>query len=182
MAIRKEAAYTVEDVAAMENHCELINRELVVTDRTSTQHQRFIRRIAGGISDFLRKNNRSCELFTENLALFCNELDDMSDGEFYLPDIMVVCDPSGIKDDGVHTAPLFVAEVTSEATRRNDYYRKFITYSRIGVTEYAVIDLQKNVMVRYQAQDGYVPEYFRQPDYFEAAVFTGLKINIADLW
>ena len=66
-------------------------------------------------------------MFSENAALFCNELSEEASKEFYLPDLMVVCDEAGIKDDGVHTAPLFVAEVTSDSTRRFDYGEKMVT-------------------------------------------------------
>ncbi|MCR5128710.1 MAG: Uma2 family endonuclease [Lachnospiraceae bacterium] len=37
-----------------------------------------------------------------------------------------------------------MAEVTSESTRKNDYGKKMITYSEIGVKEYWVVDLQRN--------------------------------------
>ncbi len=60
---------------------------------------------------------------------------------------MTVCNSNGIKDDGVHTSPLFVAEVTSEYTKKNGYVRKMATYNDIGVKEYWVVDIQRKVVV-----------------------------------
>lgn len=114
--------YTIKNVAERNDHAELINGVLVVTNKTSVAHNNAVLEIATSLRSFISSNNGNCKVFTENVALYCNELCD--DKNLFLPDVMTVCDENGIKDDGIHVAPLFVAEVTSESTKRNDYGRK----------------------------------------------------------
>ena len=169
------AEYSVGDVANREDHAELINGNLVVEAKTTAAHNNAVLEIATALRHFTTANNGICKVFTENVALYCNELSEDAKNLF-LPDVMTVCDKEGIKDDGVHTAPLFVAEVTSESARKNDYGRKMITYGEIGVKEYWVVDLQKKVVFQYLKSDDYIPQFFIHPESLGVSVFPGLNI------
>ena len=96
---------------------------------------------------------------------------------FFLPDVMTVCDKDGIKDDGIHTVPRFVAEVTSESSRKRDFYDKLIVYVKMGVQEYWVVDLQDRRVVRYLASDDYIPDEFRGPS-VPAHTCPGMEIEL----
>ena len=169
--IMKKESYTIEDVRAMEGHAELISGELVVSSWTTPKHNRVIGDIYLSFREFIRANNGKCTVFSENVALFCSELSDEAMNDFYLPDIMVVCDETGIKNDGVHVAPLFVAEVTSESTKRYDYVDKLCTYRNIGVKEYWIIDLQKHMVTKYLLSDDYAPITYLHPDSIGVSVY-----------
>ena len=171
------AEYSVGDVANREDHAELINGNLVVEAKTTAAHNNAVLEIATALRHFITANNGICKVFTENVALYCNELSEDAKNLF-LPDVMTVCDKEGIKDDGVHTTPLFVAEVTSESTRKNDYGRKMITYGEIGVKEYWVVDLQKKVVVRYLLENEYAPEVFSYPLTQKISLHTYPSLNI----
>ena len=97
---------------------------------------------------------------------------------------MVVCDKSGIKEDGVHTAPLFVAEITSDSTKKNDYGIKMYVYGEIGVKEYWIVDLQRNAVVKYVQERGFIPEMAMYPSISELAVdvYPGLTIDLAKVF
>lgn len=58
----------------------------------------------------------------------------------FIPDVMIVCDPEKIKDDGVHGAPDLVAEVLSPGTAVNDKTVKLWVYGKCGVKEYWIVD------------------------------------------
>ena len=111
---------SVKDVAERNDHAELINGVLVVTNQTSVSHNNAVLEIATALRQFISSNKGKCKVFTENVALYCNELCD-DEKNLFLPDVMTVCDETGIKDDGIHVAPLFVAEITSDSTKKNDY-------------------------------------------------------------
>jgi Uma2 family endonuclease len=149
--------YTIEEVSQMESHAELVDGRLVVTDRTSVAHNNAVVEMATALRQFIRDNNGECRVFTENVALYCNELCD-DEKNFFLPDVMVVCDKSGIKDDGVHIAPMFVAEITSVSTRKQDYVEKMPVYAKIGVQEYWIVDLQRKVVIQYFKDNDFIPE------------------------
>ncbi len=177
------AKYTVRDVERMENHAELVNGELVITDRTTAAHNNAVLEIASALRRFVKENGGECRVYAENIALYCDELSDEV-GNFFLPDVMVVCGTEGMRDDGVHIAPRFVAEVTSEATRKNDYGRKMVTYGEIGVEEYWVVDLQKQMVVHYLASNDFAPEIISYANNSKASVLTypPLEIELAGIF
>ena len=79
--------------------------------------------------------------------------------------------------------PLFVAEVTSESTKKYDYGEKMITYRDIGVKEYWIIDIQKNILTKYLLEDDYVPITFLHPEKVNVSVYNGeLVIDFSDLF
>ena len=155
-----------------EDHAELIDGILVVTDKTSVAHNNAVLEIATAIRHFIETNNGKCKVFTENVALYCSELCNDAENMF-LPDIMTVCNENGIKDDGVHAAPLFVAEVTSESTKRNDYGRKMVTYNDIGVKEYW-----------YLSESDFAPEVISYPlvDKISVHTYPSLKIDLSRIF
>ena len=171
---------TVQDVAHMENHAEMIDGKVVVTDQTTVTHQRAVSIIRRALESFIEKRKGQCEVFTETVALFCNELCDSSNNLF-LPDVMVVCNQTGIKEDGIHTVPKFVAEVTSPSTKRRDFTEKLTVYAKIGVEEYWVVDLQKNTVVRYLSDNDFMPEIMQLSASIPVHTYTGLKIDFSPI-
>ena len=154
------AEYPIEelcDAFNTESHTELINNTPITTNKTTVAHNRAVGQIRRALEQFIESNNGNCEVFSENVALYCDELCN-NRGNLFLPDVMSVCDETGIKDDGIHVTPRFIAEVTSISTRKQDYIDKMAIYTQIGVEEYWVIDLQRKVVVRYLADNEYVPE------------------------
>lgn len=175
--------YSAKDVYEREDHAELISNSLVVTDKTTVAHNNAVLEIATALRSFISSKKGKCRVFTENIALYCDELCDAS-GNLFLPDIMVVCNEDGIKDDGVHCAPKFVAEVTSEATRKNDYGKKLAVYGEIGVEEYWIADLQKNRVVRYLSEDDFAPEIITYPHTSTMSMHTypDLEIDLTSVF
>ena len=171
---------TVQEVSKMENHAELIYGRLVITDQTTVSHQRAVSTIRRALERFIESRNGDCEVFTESVALYCNELCD-SHNNFFLPDVMTVCDKAGVKEDGVHTAPKFVAEVTSPSTKRQDYTEKMTVYSQIGVEEYWVVDLQRKTVVRYLSENDFKPEIFPNLESIPVYSYSGLEIDLSQI-
>ncbi len=162
-----------------EEHAELINNSVIIENKTTPEHNNAVIELAAALKHHILSNNGSCKVFTENVALYCDEL--CSDqGNLFLPDVMTVCDKNGIKADGVHSVPLFVAEVTSLSTRRIDYGRKAAVYGEIGVNEYWVVDLQRKCIVQYLAKNDFAPVIFSYPNCTELEIqsYPSLKINL----
>lgn len=159
-----------EKVKNAENHSEIINGEEVIQDRTTTNHNIAVTEIASFLKKHISANNGKCKVFTENVALFINELCDNND--FFLPDVMVACNEEGIREDGVHTAPLFVAEVTSESTKANDYGYKKEVYKSIGVEEYWIVDIQRNIIEKHLLSKGYISDCYIHPEAMKVSVYN----------
>ena len=68
----------------------------------------------------------------------------------YIPDAMIVCDRSIIKDDGIYGAPDLVVEVLSPSTMQNDRGPKMRHYAAAGVKEYWIVSpIGQSVEVYY---------------------------------
>lgn len=152
-----------------ENHVEIINGVEVIQERTSPTHNIAVTQIMASIKNHISSNDSNCEVFTQSVALYVNEL--CGNNDLFLPDVMVVRNKEGISDDGVHTTPLFVAEVTSEITRQHDYGRKKDLYKAIGVEEYWIVDIQHNIIEKNLLSKKYIPDYYMCPEAMKITVF-----------
>lgn len=172
-----ELSCNIRDVINSDNHLEMINGAVIVEDTTTPYHNIAVTEIATALKTHIASKNGECIVFTENVGLFVNEMCD-TDKNFFMPDVMVVCDKTGIQQDGVHSIPRFVVEVTSESTRKYDYWEKLEIYRKIGVDEYWIVDLQKNVIVKYLKNEDYIQQYFFHPKELEVSSY-GLTIDVS---
>ncbi len=174
-----EATVKVSDIENSEEHIELINGVKFIEDKTSTEHNAVVNEIVFSLKSHIKSNGGPCKVFSENIALYINEICN-DDGLFFLPDVMVVCDPDSVDSKGVHKAPLFVAEVTSETTRKNDYNIKLDTYKKIGVKEYWIVDLQRQIVFKYLESKDYIPQTYVHPESMKVSVYDGLMIDLSE--
>ncbi len=112
---------------------ELINGKTVaMSPRPAFNHNRISFNIAHMFANFLK--GRTCTPIADGMDLF------LTDKDWFIPDMMVVCDRSKIQSDGVHGAPDLVVEVLSPSTAKNDKSYKKDTYARCGVREYWLVN------------------------------------------
>ena len=68
--------------------------------------------------------------------------------------IMIVCDPDKVRDDGVYGAPDLVVEVISPGTAKYDRGRKKDMYEKYGVREYWIVNPADRVIEQYLLTEG----------------------------
>lgn len=111
---------------------ELIDGKLVMmSPRPTVNHNQVSFNIARLFANYL--HGKKCTPFADGIDLYLDE------GNRFVPDVMVVCDPDKIKPDGVYGAPDLVVEVLSPSTAKNDRTRKKDVYARCGVREYWLV-------------------------------------------
>lgn len=174
----------IYDLEKYDGHVEMIDGSIAVEDYTSPQHNIVVRNIAESIQNYLDAHDAGCIVFTDSVALLCDEIVSEVDdrGNYFLPDVMAVCPPMKIDRHGVHSVPRFVAEVTSESTKSHDYCEKMIVYKNIGVGEYWIVDLQQTRITTFAQDDGFVPQYFMRPAELSVRAYPGLVIKTNDFW
>ena len=62
----------IEKVSSMESHAELIDGNIVITEKTSPAHNIAVHKIANALTSFKDNRNLDFEVFTDNVALYCN--------------------------------------------------------------------------------------------------------------
>ena len=124
---------------------EIINGEVCIRSVPVLNHQRLVGNILCIFNDYL--DDKDDEVF-HNLDTFFDR-----DNQ-YMPDIVVVCNPNIIEEDGIHGVPDLIVEILSKSTARKDRNEKFFKYEKYGVKEYWIVDpFSKSVEV-YHLKDG----------------------------
>lgn len=60
----------------------------------------------------------------------------LNENDHFIPDMMVVCNRSAIRDDGDHGVPDLVVEVVSSSTADRDRVYRKMAYGKAGDREY----------------------------------------------
>lgn len=108
--------------------------------------------VNGNIYHALRKQLKDsvCTVSIENLDLY------VSENDYVIPDIMLICDKNQVKKDKYTGVPRFVVETLSPSTAFKDRTVKMDLYARIGVDEYWIVTPKsKSLEVYYLCGEQY---------------------------
>ena len=162
---------------------ELIGGNVVMMSPASAEHVYTAGSIYNIFKNYLKGKN--CIPFSDGLLVH------LTDENKFVPDMMVVCDRSKIKSDGVHGAPDLVVEVLSPSTAKDDRTRKKEVYEACGVPEYWLVSPTDKSIEVYLLESGkYILHdvYTVRPDWVLAqmtdeersAVVTEFKCHLYD--
>ena len=161
---------------------EIINGQVYMMSRPSTRHMKIEGNILYALKTYLK--GKSCQPFNETNVFFAED-------NIFVPDVMIVCDPEIIEDDGVHGTPDLIVEILSPSTARNDKISKKIIYEKYGVKEYWIIDQFSKSVEVYLLKDGKLElddvystyqdfEWKRLTEEEKAAIKKAIKVSIYD--
>jgi Uma2 family endonuclease len=156
---------------------ELLEGELFVTPSPSPWHQWG----SGELQQQLR-----AYFHGRKLGFVFNAPTDLilTGHDVFVPDLLVVADPSHISDRGIEKTPLLVVEILSPATRRIDLTTKARRYAELGVPHYWIVDPEARSL-NCQRLDGpsYRPAVEGQGDVtLTHPDWDGLTVDLAPLW
>jgi Uma2 family endonuclease len=104
----------------------------------------FHQNISGNIYFLIRKfiENKRCKVFSApfDVILPTKGNDFMKSDKVIQPDIVVICNPDLIKEQGCFGVPDWIIEILSPNTAKKDLQNKFELYEEAGVKEYWIID------------------------------------------
>ena len=103
-------------------------------------------------------------------------------GDFYYPDVMVVCDKHENDSDYVKYAPKLIVEVLSKSTRVFDHSVKQTNYLKIPTLEYYVLIEQDfcEISVLSRAA-GFISQYYYLGDKINFALLN-VTISVNDIY
>jgi Uma2 family endonuclease len=106
--------------------------------------------IDGNIYHMLRNQLKDslCMVTMENLDLY------LSETEYVIPDIMLLCDRKRIIKDKYRGIPKFIVETLSPATSFRDKTIKKEKYAQLGVEEYWIVSPKEMSVEIYYLTDG----------------------------
>ena len=145
-----------------------------------------------GIRMMALPDRRHQEISGEIFRQFANFLDDkigkvyhapfevrLLKDTVFLPDLVVVCDPSKLNDKGCEGAPDLVVEILSPVTSRYDRFTKFHEYLRAGVMEYWIADPVDKTVTAHRMKDGaYITDVYGEVDHAPVLALPGCEIDL----
>ena len=168
--------FTLSYIKNLPEHtrAELIDGRIFYFAAPSINHQRLVGDLYFKIRNHIEFMSGECKVYVSPVAVILSE-----DEQNYLePDVIVVCDPAKLKEDGCHGAPDLVIEVTSKSTQKRDYGLKMAKYRSSGVKEYWVVDAQRQVIMVYWFENETLNELHGLHEEIESHLFPGLKIQL----
>ncbi len=160
-AVKPDVRYTVADYRTWpdEERWELIDGiAYSMSPAPRSAHQRMSRMLFSRIDAFLE--GKSCEPFYAPIDVFLPHPGESGEEENTVvqPDILVVCDPAKVADEGIRGAPDFVVEILSDTTAYKDLNEKKDLYESHGVREYWIVKPADGSVLAWRLEDGrYAP-------------------------
>ena len=114
MPSSKELTYTTDFIYDLPDgeRAELINGQIYYMAPPSRRHQKLLGEIYTIISNYIKSNNGTCEVYPAPFAVFLNK----SNRTYVEPDISIICDNSKLNDKGCFGAPDWIIENLSIGT------------------------------------------------------------------
>jgi Uma2 family endonuclease len=155
---------------------ELINGVVIMSPSPTNRHQIVSLEIATQIRVFVKSHPIGIVSYEIDV-----ELKD-SHGEciIYRPDIIIVAHPRAAKTmQQVTLPPDLIVEVISPHSRPQDTITKKSDYERNGVTEYWLIDWNRETTTFYRLRDGAYVEILCEGDQFPSLAVPGFVLDVA---
>lgn len=154
---------------------ELLDGRLIFNNSPSLEHQNLVMSLGKKIDKFIEDNHGKCRMINVDVDVRLDE----DDYTVLIPDLMVICNPEIIRNDGIWGAPDWVIEVTSPSTRQMDYGKKMHKYLLSGVREYWIVDPQKKKVVVYTEGELIVAHLYSFEDEIPVYIYDRkLKVKI----
>lgn len=162
-----------------ENRYELIEGELLMTPSPIRFHQKVAHRVNESISNYVAQNELG-EVYFAPLDVV------LSDHDVVQPDLLFVSHQRKaiLKDENIQGAPDLIVEITSPASRERDRFIKKGLYTRYGVQEYWLVDLEKEcveVLSLEKTEYRLIGIFFKE-DRLSSPLFPGLNLSVGSLF
>jgi Uma2 family endonuclease len=164
-----------------EDRLEYFNGEVIYLPSPSVDHQRILLNIAAEFRNYFR--SKSCEVFISPLDVWLTNK-DKTDIVKVQPDLMVVCDKTGLMENVYEGVPALIIEIISTSNQTHDRIRKYITYMEFGIKEYWMINPKlKTIEVYIFEEDEYKQAaIYKGDDCAVSQTFSGLKVHLEEVF
>ncbi|GHU03250.1 hypothetical protein FACS1894147_06830 [Spirochaetia bacterium] len=181
-AYQDEGIFTYRDYKEWElkprERYELIDGIPYAMSAPNTAHQLTLMMLSNEIYNFLKGKPCKAIVSPFDVRLFYEE--DESDDTVVQPDLVVICDPEKLGEEGCRGAPELAVEILSPSNTAIEMERKLNLYQDAGVEEYWVVDPKsKNIRVYSLKDNKYSMKRYHTEDTIQSGVLPGLTIPLA---
>jgi Uma2 family endonuclease len=131
---------------------------------------------------YLQLEGSPCKVFASpfDLRLSHKKEKDKDTTSVFQPDILVVCDKSGLKGTGFYGVPDFIIEISSRSTARIDKTKKLDKYERAGVKEYWIVEPESETVSVFVLNNGIYgkAKYYFENDKIKLSALENVEIDL----
>ncbi|MFZ4617945.1 MAG: Uma2 family endonuclease [Rectinemataceae bacterium] len=152
-ALKPEERYTVAEYKLWNDNkrWELIHGvAFAMSPAPRRQHQKLAIDLGSRLLSFV--GDKGCEIYLAPIDVYLPGPAQGEDDTVVQPDVLGVCDPSKLIDEGIRGAPDFIAEIISPSTADRDLTDKLALYELHGVREYWVVFPENGRVFVYRRQ------------------------------
>ncbi|MEK3889382.1 Uma2 family endonuclease [Bacillus sp. FSL K6-3431] len=153
-----------------------------MTPSPSTKHQRISGRLHAKLFHFL--DGSGCEVFH---APFDVELQSKNAEEKHIviPDLLVICNKSGLSDNKFSGAPDLIIEILSPSNQSHDLVYKLNLYMQAGVKEYWIVNPMLHIIQVYQLDpNGQYQQVdaLKETGIITSTILNGFQVNLDEIF
>jgi Uma2 family endonuclease len=163
-----------------ENRYELIDGEVHQLASPSYEHQCIVIEVLNSIYQWSKGKKCRPMVAPFDVTLMNNDIKNIVQ-----PDIIVICDPENIDEQGRYNGtPTLAIEVLSEATRSKDMLQKLNLYMCGGVKEYWIINPWSREIYIYTFEAGEIQNYrvFKSTEAANSEFLPGLGVSLEQVF
>lgn len=178
----KEVSYEefLELTEGNEKRYEYVDGKVYLLSSPTYNHQKIAGEIYTILSLWFR--DKKCNLFFSPLDVRLFKKDNIN---VVQPDILVICDPENVKEDGkYHGTPTLLIEILSSSNRGHDVIKKLDLYRASGVKEYWIVNPFEHEIAVYLFEEKSIKKMktYKNKETLESVVFEGLKISLGQVF
>lgn len=164
-----------------EHRLEYFNGEVVYLESPSVEHQRVLLNIAAEFRNYFR--GKPCEAFISPLDLWLINKEKALNVKVQ-PDLMVICDKAGLKENAYYGVPALIIEIISPSNKNHDRIRKYSTYMEFGINEYWMVNPELKTVEVYTLEKGEYKQaaIYKSDDCAVSQTFKELKIHLDEIF
>lgn len=164
-----------------EDRLEYFDGEVVCLASPSVEHQRVLLNIAAEFRNYFK--GKSCEVFISPLDVWLKN-EERTAKVRVQPDLMVICDKTGLKENEYTGLPALIVEIISPSNQSHDRIKKYNTYMDFGVKEYWMVNPKLKTIEVYVLEDDEYKQaaIYKGDDYAVSQIFKELGIALKNIF
>ena len=157
-------------------YIEWIDGQIYALASSSFSHQRVSRDLLILFHLFFAK--KECEVIAAPFDVKLTK--DELDSQLVIPDLVVICDKSGLNDKRYEGVPSLIVEILSPSNQHHDLVIKMNLYAKFGVKEYWIVNPMTQGIAIYILDDTqhYIQSAMKSSGTIQSKLFEELCVNL----
>lgn len=148
----------------------------------STQHQRISGRLYVQLFQMLDRSE--CEVFHAPFDVVLKS-ENMDGTTVVVPDLMVICDKSGLTEQNYVGVPTIIIEIVSPSNQSHDLVFKLNLYMQYGVKEYWIVNPILDTVQVYtldEKQQYELHDIAKETGHIQSTILTNFSVDVEKIF